>query len=341
MIIPNVGMVVLSVLASLSPSSKFKAGRSKNERYIIVCSWCFAKSCLSVWSIHARAYPLKDRMKACYQSRFLQGLPTSLKYHSGWKKWKLDIGDQIHTFSSREDALMAHKLVLEIEEKSSIKTVKQLNAELSAAGIKPERTKDKAVQAAVRLGFRQNDTLVCTCCVPKKAKDIPASHSCIGLSHFEYFALNFFFLKGSLHLWSYAFKRMCCRTNRDIDKFRASLVWNAQIKIKSWVMVSCFASVGRKKKGPFQRQRRGTCCFILVFEAFSFLASIPLTLQHPSLTPRRWYTRGFNCSETFSGQGWACAPGWYCAYTRVSTSIGNHFRRRIHGCLTEVLLIEL
>ena len=177
MIIPNVGMVVLSVLASLSPSSKFKAGRSKNERYIIVCSRCFAKSCLSVWSIHARAYPLKDKMKACYQSRFLQGLPASLKYHSGWKKWKLDIGDQIHTFSSREDALMAHKLVLEHEEKSSTKTVKQLNAELSAAGIKPERTKDKAVQAAVRLGFRQNDTVVCTCCAPKKAKDIPASHS--------------------------------------------------------------------------------------------------------------------------------------------------------------------
>ena len=106
MVVGNVGMAVLSALACLMPRDKFN--------------------------------PYLD---AAIKQRDMQGIPEIVKYHGGWKKWKLEVFGQNHTYDSREAVLKAASFVLETQKTAETESYKALSHELKEAGLKAARKK--------------------------------------------------------------------------------------------------------------------------------------------------------------------------------------------------------
>ena len=102
-------------------------------------------------------------MASCFEGQQLQGIPPSLKFHGGWKKWRLTVGGTQHNFDNREDAVAASRLVQEMGQTLQSVAMKELGKELSAAGFKTPRKKDEAIQSALRLRYKHGE-MACTCC---------------------------------------------------------------------------------------------------------------------------------------------------------------------------------
>ena len=128
MVVGNVGMAVLSALACLMPRDKFN--------------------------------PYLD---AAIKQRDMQGIPEIVKYHGGWKKWKLEVFGQNHTYDSREAVLKAASFVLETQKTAETESYKALSHELKEAGLKAARKKVDLVEAIVRLRYKEK-WKKCLCC---------------------------------------------------------------------------------------------------------------------------------------------------------------------------------
>lgn len=138
MLVPNVGMAILAVVASLEPVA-------------------------DVFN------PYLDR---ALHDRNMAGVPDTLKYHSGYKKWRYEIGGTWHTFASKEDALMTVQWTADTKRKLDSLTVKVMQQELSDAGQKSPRLKPDVLQAMLRLRYKLHPR-TCICCTG--AENIPAS----------------------------------------------------------------------------------------------------------------------------------------------------------------------
>ena len=104
----------------------------------------------------------------CFQCRASQqtllGIPDTLKFHRGWKKWKLAVSDSIHTFQSKDQALDAAAWFQVTECHLQQKQFKTLADEVKTVGQKAPRNKKDAVAAVLRIRYKK-DPMGCICCV--------------------------------------------------------------------------------------------------------------------------------------------------------------------------------
>lgn len=129
MLVANVGMVVLSVLASLKPK------------------------------------PAVLKLIADYQHAAAhQGLPQCLKFHSGWQKWKLSFAGDVHKFREKDQAMEIHQWTLKETAKISSMTCAEMKSELKDTMSKIPRKKDDIGQAVLRLRYRKLTKHSCVCC---------------------------------------------------------------------------------------------------------------------------------------------------------------------------------
>ena len=113
------------------------------------------------------ACSFQDLLYRCEMAKFMQGVPPILKFHGGWKKWRLDVGGSVHTFDSKELAMSATHGVQELQSTLAQQGMKELTDELKSAHHKAPRRKDEAVLAVLRLRYKAGDT-TCSCCSEPK-----------------------------------------------------------------------------------------------------------------------------------------------------------------------------
>lgn len=135
MIVPNVGMAVLAFVSCLEP---------RGEKY-------------------------DPHLELAIRNRELLGVPESLKYHHGYKKWKLDIGGAAHYFAEKDTAVMAADWTAKTKRELEPRNGKDLKQELTKGGQKSPRLKSDMVEAVVRFRFKHG-SLKCSCCT-SNAKD--------------------------------------------------------------------------------------------------------------------------------------------------------------------------
>lgn len=187
MIVGNVGMVLVSVLASLKPTAKLEAVPTEQ---IYSCFYTrrilFGKNCNYIETFpsskqiedivlrlgpHAfnAVLPFQAVLKEAREQQTLLGIPDTLKFHGGWKKWKLAVCDSIHTFQSKDQALDAAAWFQVTEAHLQQKPFKTLADEVKTVGQKGPRTKKDAVAAVLRIRYKK-DPMGCMCCVFHKAR---------------------------------------------------------------------------------------------------------------------------------------------------------------------------
>lgn len=130
MLIPSVGMVMVAVFSCLKPKP-------------------------SVLPIIASGL----------EAAQTQGLPPSLKYHKGWKKWVLPVGSIDHKFSEKETALEIHLWSLKQLDELNRMTCKAMKDELQTSMMKIPTKKDDLVLAVLRHRYRVSSVgSLCECC---------------------------------------------------------------------------------------------------------------------------------------------------------------------------------
>ena len=98
--------------------------------------------------------------------RIPQGVPSTLKFHQRWKRWKLEVAGSTHTFENRVEAVAAAMWLRKEISKLMSCTLKSFEPELSAECLKLPRTKDLAVNAVIQLRYK-GEPRGCICCIPK------------------------------------------------------------------------------------------------------------------------------------------------------------------------------
>ena len=116
MVVPNCGMVILSTLACLEPTQK-----------------------------------LKDPIAKCVGVAHIQGIPPSMKYHGGWKKWLISVGGQNHQFLAKEQALDVHRWLVDVNHSLSQKSCAVMKEQLDCKISSGKRRAD--IVEALRLDF--------------------------------------------------------------------------------------------------------------------------------------------------------------------------------------------
>lgn len=96
------------------------------------------------------------------------GIPAQLKYHGGWKKWRLEVGETTHSFLDKTQALQVSKWVGECMVRLESSSNHSLTAELKEAGLKAKRSKQDLVKAVLRLRYKAASH-PCICCTGVKA----------------------------------------------------------------------------------------------------------------------------------------------------------------------------
>lgn len=119
---------------------------------------CATLACL------APKQPLRDLALQGVQALQSQGLPSGTKYHSGWKKWILDIGGQPHRFSSKEEVLEANGWRVKEMETISAYNCKYMKGILNSVGLKASPKKETLQEAILRLRYRERTEKFCLCC---------------------------------------------------------------------------------------------------------------------------------------------------------------------------------
>ena len=113
--------------------------------------------------------PFQAVLKEAREQQTLLGIPDTLKFHGGWKKWKLSVSDSIHTFQSKDQALDAAAWFQVTECHLQQKQFKTLADEVKTVGQKAPRNKKDAIAAVLRIRYKK-DPMGCVCCVFHKAR---------------------------------------------------------------------------------------------------------------------------------------------------------------------------
>ncbi|CAK9086423.1 unnamed protein product [Durusdinium trenchii] len=147
MIVGNVGMVVLSVLSSISPKEDLQAALSQ-----------------------------------AISDQDMLGVPEQLKFHGGWKKWRLEVGQSTHSFAANDKAaavaaaMWAKSCLAHLDCLPS----KALLAETKESGMAAKRNKSSQIEAVLHLRYRAQK-FACICCAGPKVKPEvigpPADHA--------------------------------------------------------------------------------------------------------------------------------------------------------------------
>ena len=146
MVVPNCGMVILATLACLEPTEK-----------------------------------LKHLMAKCTEASHTQGIPPSMKYHGGWKKWILAIGGQNHQFLTKEQALDVHRWMVDVNHSLTQKSVAAMKEQLDSK-IGSGKRRAEVVEALVRQLYRATE-FSCVCC---KAHRVPGMDGCLCNGSFRF-----------------------------------------------------------------------------------------------------------------------------------------------------------
>lgn len=136
MVVGNVGMAILAVVSCLKPRAVF--------------------------------YPF---LQVAESDREMLGIPESLKYHKGHKRWKLEVGEAVHSFENKIEAIQVCQWLSKTKRSLELLTGKVLLEELKAAGLKvgsgQSRSKPALVESVLRLRYKQKGDHLCACCVKK------------------------------------------------------------------------------------------------------------------------------------------------------------------------------
>lgn len=131
---------------------------------------------MAILAVLASIEPVADTfnpyLDQALHDREMAGVPDSLKFHAGYKKWRFDIGGTWHTFSSKNDALLKVQWTAETKRTLDILTVKVMQKELSDAGQRAPRTKPDVMNSVLRLRYKLSPR-TCTCCTG--GESIPGS----------------------------------------------------------------------------------------------------------------------------------------------------------------------
>jgi len=146
MVVPNCGMVIVATLACLEPTEK-----------------------------------LKHLMAKCAEASHTQGIPPSMKYHGGWKKWILAIGGQNHQFLTKEQALDVHRWLVDVNHSLTQKSVAAMKEQLDSK-IGSGKRRAEVVEALVRQLYRATE-FSCVCC---KAHRVPGMDGCLCNGSFRF-----------------------------------------------------------------------------------------------------------------------------------------------------------
>ena len=132
MLTPNVGMVILAVFSCLKPKP----------------------SVLPIISLGLEAAQT-------------QGLPSTLKFHKGWKRWILPVGSIDHKFLEKDTALDVHFWSLKQMDEINRMTCKSMKDELQTSMMKIPTKKADLALALLRHRYRASSLVLassCECC---------------------------------------------------------------------------------------------------------------------------------------------------------------------------------
>ena len=107
--------------------------------------------------------PCQEVLDSAKTQHLTQGIPESLKFHGGWKKWRLEVCGIAHTFESREVGVQAALWIRDAQKELEGASRKVLQSHLQAAGVKVPRTKDDMATALIRFRYKAKD-FGCICC---------------------------------------------------------------------------------------------------------------------------------------------------------------------------------
>ena len=113
--------------------------------------------------------PFQAVLKEARDQQTLLGIPDNLKFHGGWRKWRLAVCDSSHTFESKDQALDAAAWFQITECHLQQKPFKTLADEVKKIGLKAPRNKKDAVSAVLRIRYKK-EPMGCICCVFHKAR---------------------------------------------------------------------------------------------------------------------------------------------------------------------------
>ncbi|CAK9060774.1 unnamed protein product, partial [Durusdinium trenchii] len=128
MIVGNVGMIALSVLVSLKPKPL-----------------------------------MEDAIARALRDRDLLGMPKELRFHNGWKKWRLEVGETTHSFTDKSQARAAATWLQQCKHQLELESGKALQEELKVAGVPRKRNKEDLVKSILRLRYKAENR-GCICC---------------------------------------------------------------------------------------------------------------------------------------------------------------------------------
>lgn len=77
-------------------------------------SWLYIPNSLCVQAV----------LERCLQQQDMLGVPDCLRYHQGWKKWRLDVGGSTHSFREKANAMEAARWSIETRNALQVKTAK-------------------------------------------------------------------------------------------------------------------------------------------------------------------------------------------------------------------------
>ncbi len=111
---------------------------------------------------------LQAVMQKSLQDQWILGVPPTVRYHGGWKKWRLDAGGSTHSFLEKDIVLKAAAWAADKKAKLQVLHVKELSQKVKNAGLKVPRQKEELVEINLRLAYKSQD-FPCVCCHPLKA----------------------------------------------------------------------------------------------------------------------------------------------------------------------------
>ena len=147
MVVGNVGMVVLATVAVLVP----------------------------------RPVVFDPYLNTCISQRDMLGIPDTVRYHGGWKKWRVSLGGTHHAFDDKKQAVQVAFEFLKVRNHLEFRSVKLLSEEVKEAGQKASRKKEELIEAVVRIRYKKNPPLCSCCTLEKKARAVRQLRLVLGL----------------------------------------------------------------------------------------------------------------------------------------------------------------
>ena len=90
-------------------------------------------------------------------------MPKELRFHNGWKKWRLEVGETTHSFIDKSQARAAATWLQQCKHQLELESGKALQEELKVAGVPRKRNKEDLVKSILRLRYKAENR-GCICC---------------------------------------------------------------------------------------------------------------------------------------------------------------------------------